>query len=156
MSVLPVTAKTPFVPGPIISAGKTPLAGSVSGQPILSEAILDWFRDMTIGIVTAAPQGSLDPTQDGVVSETVRSVRTSGCFQPGDPEKLDILPGGERSWQTGLLHTVAAFNVPTDSILVIAQVRYRITFKRDFSANGFVRYDLLEDYTPKGTPANAS
>lgn len=141
-----VLEKTPFIPGPIASAGNIPLSESSSGQPVMAEAILDWFRPITIGVVTAAPQGSADPAMDGVVKETIRSVRTSGCYQAGKGEKLDIQAGGERSWQTGILHCTPDFNVSTDTILIVAGTRFRIVVKADRTANGFVRYELIEDY----------
>lgn len=138
--MIPVTVQTPFSPGPIASAGAVPLEDSVGGQPVMGETLLDWFRPIVVGTITTA----ID--EGGAAKETVREVRTSGCFQAGEGEKLDVQAGGERSWQTGLLHTTPDFNVPTDTLLRIRGVRYRIMKKGDYSVNGFVRYELLETY----------
>lgn len=147
----PVTIRTPFVPGPVACARDVPLVVSSSGQPILDEALLDYFAPIIIGLITTKIQNSDDPRVDGTSKETVREVRTSGCFQAGPGESLAIGSGGERSWQNGLLHTTPDFNVQTDTILRIAGVRYRIMKKGDWSVNGFVRYELLEDYVPAGS-----
>lgn len=141
-----VAEKTPFIPGPVMCARNFTLSSMSSGQPVMAEAILDWFRPMTIGVVTAEPQGSEDESQDGVVKERVRSVRTSGVIEPGEKEKLDILAGGERSWESSVLWTTPDFNVPTDSVIVLDTKRYRVTAKKDFTANGYVRYEIGEDY----------
>lgn len=142
-----MSAKPPFVPGPVACARNVPLYASSSGQPVMGEAILDYFMPMRLGLVTSTPQGSADPAQDGVAKEIIRWVETSGCLQPGKGEKLDILAGGERSWQSAILHTLSDFNVPTDTVIIMAdETRNRIMRKSDFSANGYVRYELLQDY----------
>lgn len=138
--------EVPFVVGPVASAGLTPLSRSSSGQPIMSEAILDWFRPMTIGVVTAEIQGSDDPTMDGVAKSIVRFVTTNGCVQPGKATKLDIQAGGERSWASCVMHTTPDFNLDTDNVVLIEDTRYRIMEARDFSVNGYIRYELAEDY----------
>lgn len=139
--------KTPFVPGPIACAGDVPLSDSSSGQPVMAEAILDYFRPITIGVVTTVVQnGDEDPTQDGVVKEITRTVRTAGVVRPGGPEKLEVLSGGERSWQSSVLYTTPDFNVDTDTKIVIEGTNYRVMSSTDYSVNGYVRYDLEEDY----------
>lgn len=139
--------KTPFVPGPIACAGDVPLSESSSGQPVMAEAILDYFRPITIGVVTADVQdGSDGDDQDGVVKEIVRKVRTSGVIRPGGPEKLEVLSGGERSWQSSVLYTTPDFNVDTDTKIAIEGTNYRVMSSTDYSVNGYVRYDIMEDY----------
>ena len=139
--------KPPFVPGPVTCARNFNLSDSSSAQPIMTEATLDWFRPMAIGIVDGTIQdGTLDATMDGVVKETIRWVETSGCVQPGAGEKLDVKAEGERSWDSALLHTSPDFNVETGTIVVVKGVRYEVMVKNDFSANGFCRYELLQTY----------
>lgn len=145
MSVL--AEKTPFVPGPVASAGAVPLSDSSSGQPVICEAIMDMFRPMLLGVVEAKPQdGAEDARDDGTVKETVRWLRTSGVIQPGKGEKLDILAGGERSWDSALLHTTPDFNVPTDARIRVKGKTFRIVVRADWSVNGYMRYELAEDY----------
>lgn len=141
-----LSPQPPFVPGPIISAGAVSLSDSISGQPYMTESLLDYFRSITIGVVTAAIQDTSVDTQDGTARETIRWTTTYGCFQPGSAEKLEIKPEGERSWKNGVLHTLPAFNVPTDTVLIVKNARYRVMETKDFSDNGYVRYQLLETY----------
>ena len=145
----PITAQTPFVPGPIVSAGATSLADSISGQPFISEGLLDYFRAMLIGIVSARIQGSAVDTLDGTAKTTIIWKLTQGILQPGNSEKLSIQAEGERSWQNGLLHTTPDFNVATDTILIIKDVPYRVMEKKDFSVNGYVEYQILETYAAR-------
>jgi hypothetical protein len=130
----------PFAPGPIASAGRVPLSRSLSGQPVVGDALLGMFSSIVVGVISTRNNAL------GVAVETIREVRTAGVWQPGEGEKLEIEAEGERSWANGLLHTAADFNVPTDSGILIEGVRYRILSKKDFSRNGFVRYELLEGY----------
>ncbi len=140
-----VAPKAPFAPGPIALGREVPLSASSSGQPVM-EAILDWFRPMTIGVVSSKPQGGADPAAAGVTRQSTREVKTEGCLQAGDGEKLEILDEGERSIASGLLHTTPDFNVPNDSAIVIDKVRFRVMSKKDFSVNGFIRYEITQDY----------
>lgn len=136
----------PFVLGPVASAGAVPLSRSSSGQPVMAEAILDWFRPMTIGVVTSQIQDGTDPSMDGVAKQVVRYQITNGCVQPGKATKMDIQAGGQRSWQSCVMHTTPDFNLDTDSVILIEDTRYRVMEVRDFSVNGYLRYELLEDY----------
>lgn len=140
--------QTPFVPGPIACARDVPLSEASSGQPVMGDVLLDWFRPLRIGRVTASIGSSLAPETDGVATESVRWVRTSGVVLNGAGEKLEITAEGERSWQNALLFTTADFDVPTDSVIQIKGVRFRVMKKADRTVNGFARYELLEDYAP--------
>lgn len=150
-----VDVEIPIIPGPINSAGTRPLLAGVGGQPDVAEAILDWFVPMVIGVISVAIGDGAegDEASAGVAKETVREVRTNGCFLAGDGEKLDVQAGGERSWENGTLYTFPDFDVPTDVRVRLAGMRYRIMKKGNYSANGYVRYELLEDYKPAVTPA---
>lgn len=137
----------PFVPGPVACAGDVPLSESSSGQPVMAEAILDWFRPMWISVITTTIQGTDDDdTQDGIAKEVERKVQTSGCVQAGDDEKLDIKAEGERSWASCMLHTTPDFNVPTDTVMRVEGTKYRVVAVKDMSVNGYIRYKLQEDY----------
>ena len=136
-----VTDTVPFAPGPIACARDLPLFSTVSGQPAIGDALLGLFAAIVVGVISTKINAA------GVATETVREVRTAGVFQPGSGETLEIKEEGERSWANALLHTTSDFNVPTDSGIRIDGVRYRIMSKKDFSRNGFVRYELLEGYS---------
>lgn len=138
----------PFVPGPLTCGRDFPLSQFSSGQPQLT-AILDWFVPIEIEVVTSAPQGGGDPADEGVAKETLRKVKTSGCVQPGDPTRLQIASEGERARDNMLLHTTPDFNVDLDTVVRVDGTRFRVMGKKDHSRNGFVRYDLLEDYEPR-------
>lgn len=149
MSAAPV--KVPFIAGPILCAGDFPLVDTSSGMPNVADALMDLFKPMRIGVVTDTPQtGEIDPAEDGQVEEVIRWVQTEGVVQAGEGEVLDIQAGGDRSWQNSTMHTLPNFNVDTNSVIVISGVRLRVTKKADWSASGYVRYELLQDYENAG------
>ncbi len=143
----PRGAQAPFVPGPLTCGRDFPLSQFSSGQPVIS-SILDWFVPTEVAVVTSGPQGGGDPREDGVAKETLRKVKTSGCFQPGDPSRVKQSADGDRTFKNGLLHTTPDFNVPNGTVFILEGTRYRVMAVKDHTRNGFVRYDLLEDYEP--------
>lgn len=139
-----------FAHAPIACAARRGLNGFVSGQPVVKEAILDTFRPIVIGVATTSIEGDANPRRSGRAKTFFRDVQTSGCFQAGPGEKLEVQAEGERSLQNALLHTTPDFNVPTDTLVKIDGTNYRVMAVRDYSVNGFVAYELTEDYERRG------
>lgn len=137
-------AKTAFVPGPIMMGRNTPLSLSSSNQPIMAEAILDWFSPMSISIITTSISEEEDDA--GESKEVERTVKTSGVLRPGDGEKLSIKAEGERTWQGSVLYTTPDFNEDNDTRVRIMGTAFRIVKRYDYSQNGHLRYEVLEDY----------
>ncbi len=150
--MIPITPVMPLIPGPLSNAKDLSLPDNTSGQPQIGQALLDWFRPMVIGVVTQTPQDGGDSAEierlDGTVKEVVREIRTSGCLNLGKGAKLDIQPGGNRAWQNAMLWTTPEFNQPANTLIIVAGVRYRVFKPYDYSANGFVQYELTQDYAP--------
>lgn len=135
------------LPGPIACARDVPIGEASSGMPDASSALLDLFRPLRLGVVSDRPQsGNGADADEGEVKEQIRWVNSSGVVQAGDGEKLEILPEGDRSWESALLHCAADFNVATNSVIIVKGTRYRVTKRADWSASGFYRYELMQDY----------
>lgn len=131
--------------GPVFCAGR---AGSITAAqttlPSMRGTLAGWLKPMIIAIVTTAIAEGGDNDGQAVASE--REIRTSGVLQPGDAEKLEIKTGGERSWANWVLHVYPQLDVATDTRLKINGTFYRVTSRTDYNANGYIRYDLAEDY----------
>ena len=136
----------PYVPGPIAGAGMTGSINVGSALPTVQDTVSGWFQPMTIGVVSAIPQS------DGKVKNSVKAFNTAGIIIPGDDEKLVVLKEGERSWVSSTLYTQKAFNVPTDTILIVAGMQFRVMKQKDYSSYGYVRYSLLQDFTNAQQP----
>lgn len=137
---------TPTInPGPVLCAGRVAtITDAIAPQPSVRTTLTGWFKPMTIGVVT---EGIIaEGARAGEAGETVHEIRTSGMMQPGDGETLDIKAEGQRSWKTAVLHVYRQLDVETDTVLKIKDVRYRVTAKKDFVENGYIRYELLQDF----------
>lgn len=131
--------------GPVFRAGLAP--SIVAGQttlPSVRGTLTGWFKPMTVGVVEEKIAQGGD--NDGQAVATVREVKTSGLLQPGSDEVLAIKPEGQRSWQTWTMHVYPQLDVKTDTRITIAGVPYRVMTRKDFVANGYIRYGLVEDY----------
>ncbi len=134
-------------PGPVLSAGKNQtIVGAQTTQPSMRGTILGWFKPMIIAVVTETiiAQG---PRQ-GEVGERESEVFTSGMMQPGDAERLDVRAEGQRSWENWVLHVFPQLDVQTDTIIKIKGTPYRVMRRTDYIANGYVRYEITEDFKP--------
>lgn len=131
--------------GPVLSAGgNRTIAECIAPQPSVRGTLAGWFRPLTIAVATEriASEGP----RVGQVVQSFHEVKTSGMVQPGEGESLEIKQGGERSWKTAVLHVYRQLDVPTDTLIKVKGVSYRVTKKQDFEANGYIRYELLQDY----------
>lgn len=131
--------------GPVFRAGLAPsIVAAQTTLPSMRGTLTGWFKPMVIGVVTEAIAEGGD--QDGQAKATVREVKTSGMMQPGDAEKLTIESQGQRSWDNFILHVYPQLDVKTDTRITVRGVPFRVMGKKDFTANGYIRYDLMEDY----------
>lgn len=131
---------SPINPGPVLSANKRLVGEASFPLPSMRSTLLGWFRPMTIGVVSVE-------IIEGRSRETTREVKTSGLIQAGSPEVLEIKSDGNRSWENATLHTFPAFNVETNAIVNITGMTFRVVKKSDQSGYGFIRYELLQDFT---------
>lgn len=138
-------ASSTINPGPVFQAGLAPsIEAAQTTQPSMRGTLAGWFKPMTIGVVTEAITGGGET--DGQAKASVRELKTSGMMQPGDAEQLTIQSQGQRSWDNFMLHVYRQLDVRTDTRIIIKDVPYRVMGRKDFIANGYIRYDLMEDY----------
>ncbi len=137
---------TTLNPGPVISAGRVgSIRAALSSQPNVRDVLLGWFKSMIVQVVTTEIEGR-GPRQGEAKSGT-HDVNTSGLRIPGDDEKLETGDSaGERSWASWTLYTFPNLDLATDTQIKIEGVLYRVMKRRDFSANGYIRYGLVEDF----------
>lgn len=138
--------KTSINPGPVFSAGLArSIADAQTALPSMRSTLTGWFKPMVVGVVTTSIARS-GPNQGESVS-VVHEIETSGVLQPdSDGEKLEIRSEGERSWSKWILHVYPQLNVPTDTRIRIGSQWYRVLGKKNYRSNGFIRYNLAEDY----------
>ena len=111
-----------------------------SGLPQLGYVVAAWARPITIGIIAKTMANE-------EVVETVTEYDTRGMLQPFTASQLALKPEGQRTWDWSGLHTLPDFEMKLDDVVTLFGRRFRVMFKKDYSLYGYIRYELVEDYT---------
>lgn len=127
-----------------IGQGKNiPLNQKTGTFPDVGDAMLDWFQPMVFGVVTKEVQGFQ-------VVETMEEVSFQGVWQPFSERQLLLKPEGQRAWSWFWLHADPTLNLEVDSVVNYTGTQYRVMAKKDYRLNGYVEYQLVQDYTGAG------
>lgn len=124
----------------MIINGKDFKIGAQSNLPDVSDALLDWFQNMTFDLITKA-------ITDYDLTETATTISTKGVRQPFSAQQLSIKPEGQRAWKWETLHCLPDVKLNPDDIVVFNGVRYRVMEKLDYSEYGYLEYHIIQDYT---------
>lgn len=111
-----------------------------SGLPYMGDVVASWARPITVGLVTKE-------MLDGEVVETVEDIDTRGMLQPFTASQLAIKPEGQRTWDWSALHALPDLTLTLDDIVTIFGRRFRVMTKKDYTLYGYLRYELVENYT---------
>jgi hypothetical protein len=130
--------------GPIVSAKDTLLSQNPGTLPDVSGALLNWFQPLTFRRITKSTIGFQ-------VVETFEDVFTEGIIQPFTAQQLQIKPEGQRAWKWFTIHAAPGCPLEPDDVITVVNVKdgntsYRVMSKRNFSAYGYLQYEVVEDY----------
>jgi len=140
--MIPLTIPPTFClnPTPIQSAGERLVVDQIGSMPNQASVIKGWFRPLIIG-------HTANKFVNGEAQPTITTVNVSGHLQPSEPEKLEIQLYGDRSWKYFYLYVDCSLVMENDDNCAIAGTPYVVIGKKDWSANGFIRYRLHEDFS---------
>lgn len=114
---------------------------SISGMPNMSETLTGW--EVPLNLVKV-----VQDVVEGDLFQTEQKIDFKGCWQPLRDEQLELKPEGQRSWQWIWIHAKAgALNLTTADKVIFNNIRYEVMAVKDYSLNGFIEYQLVEDYT---------
>lgn len=125
----------------ITNAADKLLTSYPGNMPVMTDAMDGWFQQLTFTRITK----SIDNFEN---SEVRTDVTFRGVMQPLTDKQLMMLPEGQRSWSHQWLHAEPDLVLDTDEIVEFLQIPYRVVAKKDYSQNGYVSYQLTEDYRP--------
>ena len=123
----------------MIMNGKDFKIGAQSNLPDVSDALLDWFQNMTFDLISKA-------ITDYGLTETATTISTKGVRQPFSAQQLSIKPEGQRAWKWETLHCLPDVKLNPDDIVVFNGIRYRVMDKLDYSEYGYLEYHIIQDY----------
>lgn len=115
---------------------------ALSGMPNMSMALLGWEVPLELVRLTQT-------MDEGDVAHTEQKIKFKGVWQPLKDEALELKPDGQRSWKWFWLHVQSGtLNLETADKIIFQGQRYKVMEKKDYTLNGFVEYQLIEDYEP--------
>lgn len=132
---------------PIRSAGQYPLSQTIGTLPQMADVLQDWFQPIKAMKVIKI-QNQYETIERG------DPIYFRGVLQPKQRD-LDIKIEGERNWDPFSLWCETSVRLDTDDVVWIANRRYRVLSVNDFSAYGYLQYDVLQDYDDSEPPSVA-
>ena len=124
----------------ITNAGQKTLKKISGGLPNVSDVIVSWFQPMTFKFLT-----------DNIVNfenqPITVEVRSEGVIQPFTSKDLMAKPEGQRAWAWNMLHCLPDVVLKVGEYVLIDDVKYRVMKCTDYSAYGYLEYDVVEAFT---------
>lgn len=128
----------------MIKNGKdTPLNQGAGSFPNMETTITDWLTPMVFGVVTKELIGFQ-------AVESMVEVSFKGVWQPLTQQRLAIKPEGQRAWSWYWLHAETVLDLQVDSVVTFRGQQYRVMARKDYKLNGYLEYELIQDYTGAG------
>lgn len=107
--------------------------------PNLSNPVRAYMQKLTFDLITKS-------IVNFELQETRRTITTMGVRQPVDPQKLQIMPEGQRAWRYECLHLLPKIQIKIDDIVVFRNVQYRVVEKYDCSEYGYIEYMIAQTF----------
>lgn len=111
-----------------------------SGQPNMQGTLNGWEVPLTLVKIT-------QNVVDGDLVTTETQINFKGVWQPLRDEQLELKPEGQRSWSWIFLHVKSSyFDLNTADKVIFNNIRYKVINKKDYSLNGFIEFELCQDF----------
>lgn len=129
----------------IVSAKNRSVQESAYGGPNMSSTIKGLMRPLRLVVVRKS-------VVDREVQEVEEEHYTQGVLVPLSGAKLEMKPEGQRSWNWSTLYANADLVLRNDDVVIYRGVRNRVMRNSDFSAQGYMEYDLVSAYEVDNAP----
>ena len=111
--------------------------------PDVSGALFDWFQPMTFETVVKTTQGFQ-------VVETPTTYNFQGFIQPLTERQLLLKPEGQRAWTWFMMHAQPSLVLQVDEVVFWLGKQTRVMARKDYMLEGYVEYQLVQDWTGSG------
>ncbi len=122
-----------------VSAGSRPLSDQIVAGPDVGSTMLGYFLPISLGKVVTT-------VVNHQVVRNVVPLLTMGVVMPLKATELEIKPEGERKWVWKKIFATPDLTLRPDDIIVYKGVNHIVMGQADWSVNGMVKYDVIEDY----------
>lgn len=111
----------------------------MSGLPNLYGPVRAWGQRISLVVVGREQR-------DYTTVETFYPTDTYGVIMPLKAEALELKPEGERSWAWSNLFCSPSLALKVGDVIIYQSIRQRVRGKKDYTAYGYIEYELVEDY----------
>ena len=111
--------------------------------PDVSGALQNWFQAMTFYRVTKT-------IVNYELVETSVGFSFRGVWQPLSPRQISFKPEGQRAWKWFQVHAEPSLVLIPDEVITYQGVQFRVKGTTNYDEYGYVKYDLIEDFTGSG------
>lgn len=125
--------------GTIANGKNTPLNVQTGTIPNVGGAMKDWFQPMVFEQVVKS-------VVDFQNVETGVLINFEGVIQALNPRRLIFKPEGQRAWTWLWLHADPSLTLQVDEIVTYLGVQTRVMSRKDYSINGYIEYELVQDW----------
>lgn len=129
----------------IANGCNVPLTHKQGTVPDVSGALKDWFQAMVFTRVVKTVVGFQ-------AVETPTDINFQGVMQPFTDRQLLLRPEGERGWSWFTLFADPVLTLQIDEIVTWLGKQTRVMSRKDFGLEGYVSYNLVQDWTGSGPP----
>lgn len=113
---------------------------ALSGMPQMAATLSGWEVPLTLVKIT-------QDVVEGLLSTTETEIIFQGVWQPLRDEQLELKPEGQRSWKYYWIHAKSGtLDLETADKIIFQGKRYKVVERKDYSLNGFIEYQVCEDY----------
>ena len=124
----------------IINGKDLPFGQSLAGIPDVSEAVIQYFQPVTIGIINSIQINGRTQT----IIE--KYIKTRGVRIAND-NKVVITRTGERYFATESVYFLGEVILKIDDIFLFNKIQYRVLAIKNWSEYGYNKYSVVQDYT---------
>lgn len=128
---------------PISNAKNRPLNVNTGTMPNVSGALQNYFQPLTFEVVEKSVESFL-------LVEVGEDIDFRGVMQPFGPRQLMMKPEGQRHWNWWMLHADPGLVLEVDMVVKYLDVQYRVKAQSDYRLDGYVMYELIQDFTGAG------
>lgn len=128
---------------PIANACNKPLFEKSGTVPDVSGGMQDYYQPMVFTLVAKIVNGFQ-------VEETGNPINFRGNIQPLSQRQLLLKPEGERAWTWFQVHSDPVLTLNVDDVVDYKGKQTRVMARQNFELYGYVRYELVQDWTGSG------
>lgn len=125
------------------NAADRPINQQNGTTPDVSGALFDWMQPMSFEKIVKTVNG-----YQAVETPTVYNFQ--GFIQPLTERQLILKPEGERAWTWFTLHAQFSLTLQVDDVVLWNSKQTRVMARKDYMLEGFVEYQIVQDWTGSG------